>query len=66
MITIHEIWDTEPHYTLREVEVFLAGMKFSRTVAIETGKGLIASNAMTEKLQTMTMQKEVAKQKGRL
>lgn len=66
MITIHKIWETQPHYTLRDVDCFLAGMKFSRTIAIESGKGIIASNALTQAMQKLNIQKEVAQQKGRL
>lgn len=52
------------NFSEREVEIFLAGMKLARSLAIETGKGLTASNRITQELQHLSMRKEIVKHKG--
>lgn len=53
-----------PFFTEREVNIYLRGLKDGRTLAIETGKGLTASHAITEFMQTQNLRKEIVKHKG--
>ena len=51
-------------FTNREIDIYIRALKDARRIAIETGKGLTVSNALTRQIQTLTLQRGVALHKG--
>ena len=57
---------TYQEYTDKEVDAFLAGMRFSRKIAMDTDRGLIAGGAIQSNITRLTMLRDVAIKKGAL
>lgn len=62
----HNQGDLQMTYTKREIEIFIEGMKHARKLAIGTGKGHTASQAITSEIQHQNMRLSVAVHKGKI
>lgn len=51
-------------YTERDIEMFLEGMEWARSIGTETNKGVVAGRAVTQEHTTLSLLKEHCAKKG--